>query len=86
MANYRRELKMGANIRKKGKVKKVTEFAKRIKKVQKEAVAALKKVQEDIKRQVDRSQREVENWKKNNKVMLSTKDLVFKERLVKRIQ
>jgi len=44
MANYRRELKIGANIRKKGKVEKATEFAERIKKVQKEAGAALKKV------------------------------------------
>ena len=33
MANYRRELRMGADIRKKRKVKKVTEFAERMKKV-----------------------------------------------------
>ena len=33
MANYRRELRMGADIRKKGKVEKVTEFVERMKKV-----------------------------------------------------
>jgi len=54
IANYKRELRMRANIRRKGKVEKVTEFAERIKKVQEEAGAALRKVQEDIKRQVDK--------------------------------
>ena len=33
MANDGKELRMGADIRKKGKVEKVTEFAKRIKKI-----------------------------------------------------
>ena len=38
-----------------------------------------------MKRQADRRQREVEKWKKGDKVILSTKDLVFKERLVKKV-
>jgi len=33
MANYRRELRMGRDIRKKGKVEKATEFVERLKKV-----------------------------------------------------
>ena len=33
MVNYRRELRMGADIRKKGKVEKAMEFAERMKKV-----------------------------------------------------
>jgi len=33
MANYRRKLRMGANIRKKEKVERVMEFAERMKKV-----------------------------------------------------
>ena len=33
IANYRRELRMGADIRKKGKVEKVMEFVERIKKM-----------------------------------------------------
>jgi len=33
MANYERELRMGVDIRRKEKVEKTTEFAKRMKKV-----------------------------------------------------
>ena len=33
MANYRRELRMGIDIRRKGKIEKVTEFAERMKNV-----------------------------------------------------
>ena len=36
MANYRRELKIEVDIRRKRKIEKATEFAERIKKVQKE--------------------------------------------------
>jgi len=38
-----------------------------------------------MKRQADKERRKVEEWKKGNKVMLSIKDLVFKERLVKKL-
>jgi len=58
MANYRRELRIGADIRKKRKVEKTTEYVKRMKKMQEETGAALKKAQEDIKRQVDRERKE----------------------------
>ena len=50
MANYGRELRMGGDIRKKGKVESAMEFVERMKKVHKEAGAALKKAQEDMKR------------------------------------
>ena len=43
MANYRRELRIRANIRKKGKVKKATEFVERMKKMHEKAEVALKK-------------------------------------------
>jgi len=36
-----------------------------------------------MKKQADREQREVEEWKKGDRVMFSMKDLVFKERTVK---
>jgi len=85
MANYGREMRMGEDIKKRGKVEKVTEFVERIKKVYEEARAALKKVQKDMKRQVDRGRKETEEWKKGDRVMLSTKDLVFKERPVKKL-
>ena len=79
MANYRRELRIGGDIRKKGKVEKAMEFVERMKKVHEEAGVALKKVQEDMKRKVDKERRESKNWKKGDRVLLSTKDLVFKE-------
>ena len=82
MANYRRKLRMGEDIRKKGKVESVMEFVEKMKKVYKEAVAALRKTQEKIKQYTDRSRREIEEWKKGNRVILSTKDLVFKKRPV----
>ena len=44
MVNYRRELRMGADIRRKENVEKVTEFAERIRKVQEEVGVSLKKV------------------------------------------
>jgi len=74
MENYGRELRMGADIRRKEKVEKATEFVKRMRKVQEEIRAALRKAQEEMKRQVDRGRQEVEKWKKREKVMLSRKD------------
>ena len=44
IANYGRELRIGADIRRKEKVKKVTEFAERMRKVQEKARVALRKV------------------------------------------
>ena len=57
----------------------------RIKKVHEEVGAALKKVQEDMKRQADRERKETEDWKKRDRVLLSTKDLVFKERPARKL-
>ena len=84
MANYGREMRMGGNIRKKGKVEKAGEFIERMKRIHEEAGAALKKAQKDMKRQADRGRKETEDWK-GDRVLLSTKDLVFKERPVKRL-
>jgi len=38
-----------------------------------------------MKRYADKKRKEIEDWRKGDKVMLSTKDLVFKERLVCRL-
>ena len=65
-------------------MEKATEFVERLKKVQ-EAGAVLRKAQEEIKRYVDRKRREMEKWKNGDRVMLSTKDLVFKERLAQKL-
>jgi len=49
MGNYGRELRIGADIRRKEKVKKTMEFAERIKNVQEKVEVALKKAQEEMK-------------------------------------
>ena len=61
------------------------EFVEWIKKVQEEVGAALKRMQEDMKRQADKERKESKKWKKGDKVILSMKDLVFKERPVKEL-
>jgi len=85
MANYGKELRMGEDIRKKGKVESATEFVERLKRVQGEAEAALRKTQEEMKRYADRGRKETEKWEKGDQVLLSTKDLVFKERPSKKL-
>jgi len=85
MANYRKELRMGVDIKRKEKMEKATEFTERIKKVQEEVEVALKRIQEEMKQQVDRRRRKIEVWKVGDKVMLSMKDLVFKEQLEKKL-
>ena len=58
MANYRKELKMEGDIRRKGKVESTTAFVERMKKVHEEAEAVLKKTQEKMKKYVDRGRKE----------------------------
>ena len=85
MTNYSRELRMGGDIRKKEKVEKVVEFVERMKRVQKEVGTTLKKVQEDMKRQANRERKESKVWKRKDRVLLSTKDLTFKERPARKL-
>jgi len=66
MANYGREMRMGGDIRRKGKVESATEFVERMKKVHEEAEAVLKKTQKEMKRYVDRERKETEKWKKED--------------------
>ena len=49
MVNYGRELRIRVDIKRKGKIEKATEFVVKMKKVQEEAEAALKRAQEKIK-------------------------------------
>ena len=85
IANYGRELRMREDIRKKGKIESAMEFVERMKKVHEEVGAALRKTQEEMKRYVDQNRKEIEEGRKGDRVMLSTKDLVFKERLVRKL-
>ena len=81
-ANYRREPRMGFDIRKKEKNEKAKEFMREMKERHEEARAALVKSQEKIKRQVDRNRKETEEYRVNNKILISTKD--FSMKLMKR--
>ena len=85
ITNYRRELRIGIDIRRKEKMEKTTEFAVRMKRVQVETGVTLKKAQEEMKRQADRGRKKTEVWKVEDRIMLSTKDLVFKKRLAKKL-
>ena len=60
IVSYGREMRMEVDIRRKGKVEKVTEFVERMRKVQEKAGATLRKAQEEMKKQADRGKREVE--------------------------
>jgi len=66
MANYGKEMRMGGDIRKKGKVESAMEFVERMKKVHEEAKVALRKTQEEMKRYADRGRKETEKWKKED--------------------
>jgi len=85
IANYGKELRMGGDIRRRGKVESVTAFVERMKKVHEEAEAALRKTQEEMKRYADSGRKEIEEWRKGDRILLSTKDLVFKERPSKKL-
>ena len=85
IANHGKEIRIGGDIRRKGKVESAKEFVERMKKVHKEAEVALKKTQKEMKRYADRGRKETEKWKKGDQVLLSTKDLVFKERPSKKL-
>ena len=76
---------MEADIRKKEKVKKVIEFVEKMKKIQEEAGIVFKKVQEEIKRQVDKKRKQVKEWIRGNKVMLNINNLVFKKGPIKKL-
>ena len=85
MANYGRELRMEGDIRKKEKVESATEFVERMKKVHEKAEVALKRTQEEMKKYTDRNRRGTEKWEKGDRVLLSIKDLVFKERPARKL-
>ena len=75
--NYGRELRMGFDIRKKGKNEKAEEFAREMKKRHEEARATLVKSQEEMKRQADRNRKEADEYRVGDKVLISTKDFLM---------
>ena len=61
--------------RRKGKYEAVGKFVERMKKIQEKAKVALGKVQKEMKKFANRRQREEEEYKVGDLVLLSMKDL-----------
>ena len=68
---------MESKVRKKRKYEGAEKFVTKIKEIQDEAKAVLEKVQEKIKKYADRKRAEVNKYKVEGLVMLSTKDLKY---------
>jgi len=76
-ANYRQDPRIGFKGRKKEKYQGVEKSIEKMKEIQKEAKAMLGKAQEEIKKYADRKRKEVNDYKVEDLVMLSTKDLKY---------
>jgi len=76
-ANYGQDPRMEFEMRRKGKYKGAEKFITKIKKIQEEVKAALGKIQEEMKRYADRKRIEVNEYRVEDLVMLSTKDLKY---------
>jgi len=74
-ANYGQDPRMGFEGRRKKKYEAVGKFVERIKKIQEEAKATLGKAQEEMKKFANRRQREEEEYRVEDSVLLNTKDL-----------
>ena len=74
-ANYGQDPRIGFEGRKKGRYKGVEKFIEKMKEIQEEAKAVLSKVQEDIKKYTNRKRVEVNRYKVEDLVILSTKNL-----------
>jgi len=74
-ANYGQNPRIGFKGRRKGKYETAEKFIERMKKIQKKAKAALEKAQEEMKKFANRRQREEEEYRVENLVLLSMKDL-----------
>ena len=76
-ANYGQDPRIEFEERKKRKYEGAEKFVMKIKEIQKEAKAALGKTQEEMKKYMDRKRKEVDEYKVEDLVMLSTKDLRY---------
>jgi len=74
-ANYGQDPRMGFKGKKKRKYKGAKKFIEKMKEIQEEARAVLEKVQEEIKKYADRKRGEVNDYKVEDLMILSTKDL-----------
>ena len=81
-ANYRQDPRMGFEGREKGKYEGAEKFIEKIKEIQEEAKAMLGRVQEKMKKYANKKRGEVDDYKVEDLVILSTKDLKYQ--MVKR--
>jgi len=86
-ANYSQDPRMGFEEKRKRKYKAAGKFMEKIKKIQKEAKAALGKAQEEIKKFADRKRGKREEYRVGDLVLLSTEDLKWqmKERRLEKL-
>jgi len=73
--NYGQDPRMGFEGRRKGKYEAAGKFIEKMKKIQEEAKVALGKAQEEMKKFTNRRRREEEEYRVEDLVLLSTKDL-----------
>ncbi len=73
--NYKRESRIGFDIRKKGKNVNAEEFVKEMKNRHEKTKATLVKSQKEMKRQVDRNRKEAEEYKVGDKSVDKYKEL-----------
>jgi len=89
-ANYGQDPRMGFEGRKKVKYVGAKKFVEKMKEIQEEAKAVLKKTQEDMRKYADRKRSDIDEYKVGDLVILSTKDLKYQmvgrrtEKLTKR--
>ena len=68
---------MGFKVRKREKYEGAKKFMTKIKEIQEEAKVLLGKAQEEMKKYTDKKRREIDEYKVEDLVMLSTKDLKY---------
>jgi len=75
--NYGQDPRIGFEGRKKGKYAGAEKFVEKMKEIQEEAKAALRKAQEDMRKYADRKRSDSDEYKVGDLVMISTKDLKY---------
>ena len=76
-ANYGQDSRIKFEVKKKRRYKRAGKFVAKIKEIQEEAKAVLEKAQEEIKKYANRKKEKVNEYKVEDLVMLSTKDLKY---------
>jgi len=75
-ANYGQDPRMGFKGRKKEKYVGAEKFVEKMKEIQEEAKAVIKKAQDNMRKYANRKRSDIDKYKVGDLVMLSTKDLV----------